>query len=393
MNMDILTWFNENKEWVFSGIGPYLLSGIFGFGAILFGLKSNGKSKKNSSAIQMSQTNAKNSASTQIGKQINVYNYAGQSSPLITAETKDMEQDIFFDMTYKFIACESHTEEDIIRFSAEFASKLNERLQGFSFSLDTPATCEALEEKIHLMKPYRDAYLKVLEHLIVISSASEHFPICVIERFLQDVYSLPCNYTSQKEHYTFFLWNICLSSSTMMLFYKKYAILSKLIHKEFLAKPGSIFSVGYNQVKMSELEFATPVLDSKFPRKKSHAALLLLNEEFKPSVTKENITSADVILCQLSICHNRWDKYNTWHPRTLEFFQTNSLIIDFWADLKSRRRCNELIKLFDVEDIHNLKRVVEENGFNSDMHDIKANYAYVPYIAEFIRDNEVASKE
>ena len=388
MSYDLLEYIKENADWIFSGIGVATVVGLCSFFEKIFNSKN-----KDAHSVQISQTNAGQSTGNQIFNQCEIHNYIppSQDSTNISQALPTIE-DSFFSQVSEFIAISSHTREEVLRFATQFASDLNKRMDNFSLSSVDVVTSDILEEKISAMRQYRDAYLKVLEHLILRSAHPELFAIEVIELYLQYVYAIKCNYSSQKEHYRFFLWDIFLSSATMMMFYQKYDVLAMLLKKKYVQKDGTYLRDYCDEIDFTNFELETPILNNKSERK-SHAAEILISEEFGKSITQNNIIATDVILCQISTCLYLWEKSDLWIPSTFAFYRESRLIRNFWTSLKSRKECEKVTSLFDVEDIFNLKSMIENVYYHQkDGNVIKGRFRDVPTIAHFIYYEDVASE-
>ena len=293
----------------------------------------------------------------------------------------------------EFLSNQSPSKEQAIHFSAMFENTIVHELTQFSFATDETVTLKALEDKITLMRPYRNLYLDALEHLIANTDNSDKFAIVVIEQFLQNISTKPYPTTGHKEHYTFFLWDIFLSTVAMMLFYEKYSALGNLLTKKFLSRRRQVMCDYYDEIEFPELREHMPILGSlDHQHNYYYVAKLLLDEERAPSVTRGSLTTADVILCQISHCYGYWEKFEVWYPDTLAFYSINSLMIDFWKDMKSLENCEKKLKIFRVQDVHNLRQVIENNQFNKEMYEVHVRHIHVPYIAEFITFEDVASE-
>ena len=388
MSYALLEYIKENANWIFSGIGVAAVVGLCSFFEKIFNSKN-----KDAHSVQISQTNADQSTGNQIFNQCEIHNYIPPSQDSTNiSQALPSKEDSFFSQVSEFIAISSHTREEVLKFANQFATDLNKRMDNFSLSSVDVVTCDILEEKISAMRQYRDAYLKVLEYLILRSAHPELFAVEVIELYLQYIYTMSCNYTSQKEHYKFFLWDIFLSSATMMMHYQKYDALATLLKKKYVQKDGTYFRDYCDESDFTSFELETPILNNKYGHK-LHSAEILISEEFGISVTQNNITATDVILCQISTCLLLWEKSEEWIPRTFDFYKENRLIRNFWTNMKSRRECEKVTSLFGVEDISNLKNSIENAYFyQKDGNVIKGRWKDVPTIAHFIYYQDIASE-
>lgn len=339
---EILNWLGNNKEWLFSGIG------------IVFLVTCGNK----------------------------IYMMCKVGIKYLCKKTKQEPSAL-----QKFLSKKELNKQEIIHFSNTLVIDWCKKLNTLRISPNKNITQEILQDTIINMEPYSRAYLQALEHICFLGSYSDTLVVTMIEGLLKDVLSAPFGTSVHKEPFDFFLWKIFLSSIAMLLFYEKYEALGTVLHRKYLGKAHQRCFIEdgdyYPRFNSSQM-----FLNSTSPKNESGGSTeLFFASEYPPAVTEDSLTSADVILCQISVILGKWEEFPTWYPETLPHFMDNNIIRDFWGKLKSKKECQRMLTIFGVADLHNLKRVIKENMMNEEMK-IKVGHMSVPYIVEYITSIE-----
>jgi hypothetical protein len=240
-----------------------------------------------------------------------------------------------------------------------------------SFKLDeTKSSQKALLETIGKMKPLRDL---VIDYIDASSTTNESLSTIVVGLFenlynsLHDGSDLKDNQQYLVEAYDFFIWELFISISAYCLASNQYFELNQILtHSYYLREDNSEIYEYANYDKFFKIgDFIENrcKLECYEPKLATLQGDLLIKREYKPILTKESLSNADVVLCQLYRMLLK-DKaiWFYWYPISYIYSDTR---IKFWMRMKSRKYCEYVLPLFSAGSIQELKDLIDANGKKS----------------------------
>jgi len=258
---------------------------------------------------------------------------------------------------------------------------------------------EMIVSKISEMKPIRDIYIDFLEKLII----NELSLVDAITSFFEDLYnivlvgpSMGDSFSQNEfEHYYFLLWELFLCTVACLFHYDKFEEINHILHHTYFLRDNNSYKSNYsdkNFVYFKTQNFNLIEGDYKFKSNESrlhtYSGKLLCEREKKPIITKEALTSADILLCQLSFIFDiRDDSGIYWFPKSYIYNENRNTQ---WIKLKSKKYCKRILPLFGAESIENLKTLIKS-------HPVEKEYRYPggaslePSISNSINIDEIAT--
>jgi hypothetical protein len=250
---------------------------------------------------------------------------------------------------------------------------------------------ESLMSQIDEVKILRDLFLEYLEEIIYADlTVGEIIPDLIVKIYNS---THGCNSFSKQdfEFYDFFLWELFICTTTVLLHYEKFKELNSILtHTYYLRENNfndnvqafnfTIFRCYFHIIE----EKCKPKCDN--PHYCSLSSEILLKREKKPIITKSSLANADMVLYQLSytldlISDDRTGKI--WFPLTL--YEKNGKQ-PIWSQLTSKKYCQKIMPLFGVDAIDDIKKVIKKTPSSE-----KANYDHWKE-AYFITDSVNAEK-
>ena len=116
---------------------------------------------------------------------------------------------------------------------------------------------------------------------------------------------------------------------------------------------------------------------------------ILLSRESKPVLTRKNLIFADVLLFQLSNLFLD-NGFRLWFPRTYCYDGYGWEQKEKWRKLKSKKYCQEILPLFGVSSIDQLKELVGKEKV-PDRYGYSSCHDRARIISDSIKIEEIAS--
>lgn len=223
---------------------------------------------------------------------------------------------------------------------------------------------DILLKKIDEEKILRDIYIDYLVKIIELGvSIEDYIPI-----FLEDINNSTQTGTNRTvtrydyEFYDYVLWEIFICTISVLLHYEKFKeIYTILTHSYFINisqnndnKEFKNFIFMRKYFKFLEIKCKPK---NENPRLFTLAGNILVKREKKPIITRESLSNADIILYQFSeiveLSNNPMGYI--WFPVTYIYHKYKQ---DFWIRLKSKKYCNKILPLFGVNNINELKKII-----------------------------------
>ena len=256
---------------------------------------------------------------------------------------------------------------------------------------------ELIVTQINDMKTIRDLYIDFLDALILFPNNITDILTGYFEMVYNSVFdvenSSSCNEYSF-EHFRFFIWECFICTTAYLCHYEMYRELHEILcHTYFLRdsffKGSSISNrtfVHFRQYLKTIEEGYKPT--SSEPRLFSYTAKMIIEREKKPIITKETLSNADILLCQLSKALIINETYGSgWFPYC--YVYSNSLSHQ-WIRLKSKKYCYKIMPLFGVKSIEEMKITIENDQFDEQLR-YSNSFDCVPTIMSSIKIEDIAS--
>ena len=253
---------------------------------------------------------------------------------------------------------------------------------------------------LDMLLEIRNVYLNYLEYIV---SEIENASIADIiteffERFYNHCMKMDSNITnsSDLEYVEFFIWESFICTVAILVHYEKYQEIHDILkHTYFLDK--SVYNSDSNNDATNFLKFR-PVLNRIENYKKSTdkskllslASDILVYRTKLPTITKQTIVDADILLYQLSNVYGIQEYNYGWFPLTY-VYNENSHNYPYWNKLKSIKQCEKLYPLFEVDNIEALREKVQLNKRNGIRYE-GAFFNEAPIILQSITIADIGSK-
>ena len=218
--------------------------------------------------------------------------------------------------------------------------------------------------RIEEMKPLRDLYVDFVEALIYSA-----LPLVdTLTSFFEEIYNetrgfadLSINDSSYIEHYDFFIWETFIVTTAILYHYEKYTEIHGILsHTYFLrnSSSGDFLIQEQNYCIFKKPLRALQALCKEKCNQSDFYSLaghMLVHREKKPLLTTQAISRADILLYQLSctikILNSQYS-YSDWFPASYQYFDGG---YSMWTKLKSKKYCQNILPLFGVNTISELK--------------------------------------
>lgn len=263
---------------------------------------------------------------------------------------------------------------------------------------ERPITGEKVVNKIAELKPIRDLYIDFLETLIMTDLSIAD----VVTNFLENTYNsiLDATETGNScsqydfEYYQFFIWEVFICTIAYLFHYEKFREIHDILcHTYFLRdsffEGANITSKNFTQFRHYFQSIENDYKPkSKEPNLFTYTGKLLVEREKKPVITRETLTNADVMLCQLSYIFDcKRDNGFYWFPTS--YIYGTSLYTQ-WIKLKSKKYCLKILPLFGVKSIDDLKEIIRNHPIERDMR-YNGSFESAPGILSSIRLEDIGS--
>lgn len=274
-------------------------------------------------------------------------------------------------------------------FCEDVASKINE--VGFEW---VDSTAESLDAAIDKLMPLREFCAKTIIAAARDIEEPEKLVKSIIETVhnkfmtLQDVMRF-CR--KDYSHVSFFVWEFFLTAICVLMRYEKYSSIAALLQDKYSFGRHHYM---YGDCGLQPFVYIRPHTEFlkdnfKYPDNQkyvSYAAWKLREREFAAPLSFEKLRAADIILCQISCIYYRFERISPWYPLTAQFSRDNSDVMEFWRRLSSRKACQALMPIFNVQDLPSLKNLVDENKSNEKLSYINQQFFFdfIPNIADVI---------
>lgn len=162
------------------------------------------------------------------------------------------------------------------------------------------------------------------------------------------------DYNMRYDRVDFLLWEMVVGTVAIMLKGKRYKEAGRFIRWTF-------FLCGYQKGpeepnRITVFMFESSILEgiykptTEWRDKISLSAKMLLERDWKPALSDENLMIADLVIHQvLDTVVNEYDL--RWHPMTAVY---SSGIRSFWRRMLSREQCGAFVELFEAESVEGL---------------------------------------
>ena len=235
-------------------------------------------------------------------------------------------------------------------------------LKSLELPLDKAADGALLLKRIDATKPIRDYFLDYIETLL-----SKDLPAGeIIANYFESLHNNienSINVHSREyvmELYNYFIWESFVCAIAVLLYYEKYGEINKTLKRTYFLVDGS-----YGESAQTFIDFRHHfrVIEGvckpncEEPQLHTLAGEITVKREKKPIITKDSMVNADLILYQMS-CALEPKSFN-WFP-TMCCYHSRYQLQAIWTRLVSKRHCEKLFPLFDVNSIEKLKELISK---------------------------------
>lgn len=233
---------------------------------------------------------------------------------------------------------------------------------------DEQITGEKVVQVIGKMKPIRDLYIDFLDALIFTGIPLTN----VLPYFIENIYnrSMVTEGNSHGsydfEYFQFLVWELFICTIAFLYHYEKYKEIKDVVtHTYFLresyfsssrTKPCS-FVAFRNWFRLIEEDYKPK---SSTPNNFCCAADILVSREKLPVITKESLSFADILLCQLSYIFNVTDNVYEDHWFPMSYFYNNSACNE-WGKFISTGYCEKVKTLYGANTVEELKNIIKNH--------------------------------
>ncbi len=247
----------------------------------------------------------------------------------------------------------------------KFVDTFKDTLKGYDIS-NSEVTGELVVKTINKMKPIRDLYIDYLEALLLSGLMAPERIVNLFESTYNHVMSLGegiNSYSSHRfEHYDYILWEMLLCTTAFLYHYEIYEELHVVLNSTYFLR-NSYFSHANVQPKtFMDFRKYFELIEKDYKPKSEKPNLLtlsgeiLIGREYKPIITKDSLSFADVLLCQLSFV------YDIGSDRSFRWFPTSYIYAsetpNQWIMFRSKKHCEKLLPLFGIKTTEELKTLI-----------------------------------
>ncbi len=232
---------------------------------------------------------------------------------------------------------------------------------------------EALLIAIDQVKNYRDLFLDFCENLIYCGMPLGETVGSLLERLyneLLDASGKNSYRESDFELYSFMIWELMIAATALMLHYDRYEDLHTLLARPYFLRRSKLDTAveahNYFHFRAYCRTIETTCKQKcENPNYFTLTGNILVQRERKPILTKESISTADIILYQLgSIIAPPDDERDYWFPTSYIYHSGNQVI---WQKLKSASFCKKVAPLFGAKTVVELKDKIKDSRVDRSM--------------------------
>lgn len=272
-------------------------------------------------------------------------------------------------MHLKNTADSANKEKLIQRFPQRFIETAKQYIVDIS-NEDVATLGKEIEKKIYEMKPLRDLYLDTLDECIVENKNIVKFIILFFEQIYNGLLFIGSDdpgqlyksrHESAFEHYKFIIWNCFVCTILYLRRYEKYMEIHTILTHTFFLQQSDYPARKIWPSSFIEFRPYLDILDGQYGKQLSKLSLMgdiavkLSKYSFVNQIT---FSQTDVFICQLSFIFKHARSYGWWFPITYIYLHEAE---NMWVELTSRKYCEKLLPLFNVNTIEELKKLIEEH--------------------------------
>ena len=273
------------------------------------------------------------------------------------------------------------------QFRDEFIEKLSQ------YEIAGNITGTLVVDKISELKPLRDMYMEYLSTIISLEVSLEDLITDFMETCYNRIHEKPSSHQYGEDHYLFFIWELFICTIATLLYYEEFKVIYQLINHTFFLKYNGNSEEASHFLEfepyLKSIEEIYPKEIDQRPRNLSNMADILLSRESKPVLTRKNLIFADVLLFQLSNLFLD-NGFRLWFPRTYCYDGYGWEQNEKWRKLKSKKYCQEILPLFGVSSIDQLKELVGKEKV-PDRYGYSSCHDRARIISDSIKIEEIAS--
>lgn len=259
--------------------------------------------------------------------------------------------------------------------------------------IDINEAANKILQKIDLLKPAKDEFIKFLLVLIKTNNINDSFLPKLFEAMYNNLLTTGLGTSDELllAHYEFLLWELVINTITVFMHYEYYDEISNLIYHTYYLKMGRFRG---NKTKASTIinffyrnsELIQNAIKSTIPQgsrvKFNYIADILVRREVLPSITPDTIACADLLIFLITTV-NKIEEATSWFPSTYIYEETFMSFLDKFNSLKF---CKKALVLFNLNSINELKESLKGksslsyNGYRGSMKSLNSYLKYFEQI-------------
>lgn len=247
-------------------------------------------------------------------------------------------------------------------FCREYIKLLKELTLDVSQLNDDEDPTEFIIHKLDEYTPLRDEFITFFEEVLTHDNIDSE----IIIKFLIDIFSLSSKVNDENynplnnAHYDFILKELFLYLISIALKSRNYYIIESIIHSPYYFEDIYAESISKTFTELDSKRY--PYINDYLKRyyRYNHNKILssgigeLINARLYKEYTMNDIVSADLLCCYISLLHADDEfKNQYWFPFTLPYY--TKYYFDFFRKLDSKKYFEKVKGILNVEDIDELK--------------------------------------
>lgn len=255
--------------------------------------------------------------------------------------------------------------------------------------------------QIDAAKPLRDLFIDYVEALITGGLDTGTILGDFFEQAYNGTYVIEGrnSYTDAEFEFSrFMIWEFFICVTATLLHFEQYQVLNTLLHRTYFLRENPVGNhprpytfIQFRPTHRYIDEVLKPKSDE--PRRYTMAGDILVKRERAPIITQQSLANADVVLYQLSCVYDFSESQSHWYwfPILYVYLGNDRYHMQsLWSKMVSRRHCQKLFPLFGVDDIEQLKAMVEKSKPDREMR-YPNNFDSAPSIQQSIELAKIGS--
>ena len=262
---------------------------------------------------------------------------------------------------------------------------------------------DCLLKQIDATKPVRDLFFDYIEVIII----GEHDVGMVLGDFFEQCYNGLYRLKEERRSYResefefgfFMVWEMFIGATAILLHHRCYKELYLLLNRTYFLKQyhysDDVSPCNFTKFRHHHQFIDVHINELQEIRKFTLSGDIVSRREKLPTLTTRTIANADIVLYQLSDIlgsKNEWGF--SWFPMLYLYFGKSSYGVkqEIWSKMVSRRHCESLFPLLNVNSIEELIIAVEKNQTDANSRiRHQGSFDFAPIIKNSIDIKDIAT--